>query len=648
MSHSVSELPWLPIAPEDVATRLRALSAEVDDLGLKVCALANYRLPERQAAALGRAVKRLIDKGAKLHPLSGFRLGLLTNATFDLLVDLMPAAAARHGVALSISVTPYDQVAQQALDPMSTVNRESLDAVLIAVDHRWFGLDGSLHTESEARFVEAALSRLDAIVDAIRRHGGKPVILQTVPTPAIGLFGSYDASLSGTRRRIIAEINAGIVRMAEAADVYLLDIASLAERIGTDDWFDPVQWASYKLPFSARHNAIYADYLGRLLGTIRGKARKCLVLDLDNTLWGGVIGDDGLDGIKIGQGSALGEAFINVQQIALALRERGVVLAVASKNDDATAREPFRGHVEMLLKEKHIAVFQANWLDKASNLEAIAKALNIGLDALVFLDDNAAERAQMRAALPAVAVPELPADPNWYPWYLMSAGYFEAVAFSAEDRGRAESYAAEARRAEVMETARDLGEYLTSLDMTFTASGFDAQGLKRITQLINKTNQFNLTTRRYKEAEVAQMSQDPETFTLQVRLQDRFGDFGMIGVVICKPLRDVGPSTWEIDTWLMSCRVLGRQVEQGMLDEVVRAARASRVEVLRGKFIPTPKNGMVADHFPKLGFTSRGQTPEGEFLFDLHVADYQGTVLPFRQTAGLSPQQVEAESRTAD
>ena len=229
------------------------------------------------------------------------------------------------------------------------------------------------------------------------------------------MFGSYDPRVRETPRALIEETNRRLIGLAEESDSYLLDTASLAERVGTDHWFDPVVWHSYKLPFAARCIPLYADMVGRLLGAIRGKAKKCLVLDLDNTVWGGVVGDDGIEGIVVGTGSGAGEAFLAVQRTALDLRERGIMLAVSSRNDEETARRPFRELPDMLLREQHISVFQANWLDKASNLEVIAKTLNIGIDALVLLDDNPAERAFVRAALPMVAVPELPRDPSWIP-----------------------------------------------------------------------------------------------------------------------------------------------------------------------------------------------------------------------------------------
>lgn len=629
MPPSIATLPWLPVPPDDFAARCREVDAAGGAPGAAIQFLAGFRTSPRQATLLARAIKRRRSMGLGLAPLSDFRLGILASATFDLVLDCLPAAAARHGVALDLVSTPYDQVMQQALDPMSDINTAQADAVLIAVDHRWLNLDKPNLNEPKSERVDAAMQKLRAVIEGVRTHGHAPVILQNLPAPPQTVFGNYDRRVPGTVRAIIDEANRMIVALADETNSYLLDAAALAERVGTDHWFDPVQWTSYKLPFSADCILIYTDVLGRLLGSIRGKARKCLVLDLDNTLWGGVIGDDGIAGLEIGQGNARGESFLAIQQAAVELRDRGIVLSVCSKNDDAVARIPFREHPEMLLRENHIAVFQANWVDKASNLESIAKTLNIGLDALVLLDDNAAERAQVRAALPAVAVPELTDDPAWFPWYLSAAGYFEAVTFSAEDRLRAESYASNARRAEVMAKARDLGEYLTSLDMVISFAPFDRTGRQRITQLINKTNQFNLTTRRYTEAEVSAMEADPSLFTLQARLADKFGDFGMIAVVICRPAKS-DPSTWNIDTWLMSCRVLGRQVEQAMLAKISSEAKKRAVDRLIGTYIPTAKNGMVSEHYKKLGFHQIDSLTEGQSVWEMNLSTHAVPKLPMR------------------
>ena len=331
----------------------------------------------------------------------------------------------------------------------------------------------------------------------------------------------------------------------------------------------------------------------------------------------------------MGQGSARGEAHLAVQQLAHDLKARGIILAVCSKNEEAAARLPFGGHDEMVLGMDDIAVFVANWTDKATNLRYIAQTLNIGIDSLVFLDDNPAERERVRQELPEVGVPEVGDEPSDYVRLLSLAGYFEAVAFGDEDRQRAGMYRANAERQETMATIGNLDDYLASLAMECTIQPFDAAGRTRIAQLINKSNQFNLTTRRRTEAEVAAVEADSASFGLQVRLLDRFGDNGMISVVIFDKL----PDEWRCDTWLMSCRVLGRRVEEAVLKQVAEAARAAGARRLMGEYIPSPKNKMVAGFWQRMGFTQIEERPDGSTSWALDLAEYQAPELPMTVTA---------------
>ena len=342
---------------------------------------------------------------------------------------------------------------------------------------------------------------------------------------------------------------------------------------GIAHWYDPALWYRSKQEVHPRAGTLYGDQLGRLLAAIKGLSAKCLVLDLDNTLWGGVIGDDGLDGIVLGQGSTVGEAYLALQRYCLQLSQRGVILAVCSKNDEAHAVAPFEQHEDMVLRRKDIACFVANWRDKATNLRQIAQTLNIGLDSLVFMDDNPAERALIRRELPMVQVPELPEDPAEYVPLLASAGYFEAVELTPEDRQRTEAYRGNAERELLRQSTTDMAGYLQALHMKLSWQPFSVQSLKRIVHLNQKTNQFNLTTLRYSETDLLERMRDPEYVTLQLRLSDVYGDSGVIGLVVAHHVvahhvvasQDSG-GVLEIESWLMSCRVLGRQVEEATLN----------------------------------------------------------------------------------
>jgi FkbH-like protein len=612
-----SDLSWLPRPPDDFRRQVRALPDQSGPLGRPFRNLASYALDQNQLNSLAKAMAAARGAGRSLAPLVPFRLGLIGNGTLDFIVPALIVSAARHGFLLDCVSAHYDQVIQEAVAPDSKLNRAELDAVLIALDYRGMPLQ---FKPGDVALSEASVARAMQYIDTIRsgiRHNGKTIsIVQTLARPIETIFGSLDRVTPGTPQYVIQQINDRLAEQVAASDDLLLDVAGFAETVGLAAWHDPTLWNLAKIPFSGTFLPLYADHVARLIAAHRGKSRRCLVLDLDNTLWGGVIGDDGLEGIVLAQGDATGEAHLSVQRMALSLRERGIVLAVSSKNDDAVARRAFREHPEMLIQEGHIAVFQANWNDKATNIKAIADELVLGLESLVFLDDNPVERGLVRQMLPEVAVPELPDDPALYARTLAAAGYFDSIAFSDEDKKRADFYQANARRVSLQKQAGDIADYLASLNMEITFQPFEAVGRARISQLINKSNQFNLTTRRYTEAEVAAAERDPDCLTLQVRLIDAFGDNGMISVIICRE----GPrKAWTIDTWLMSCRVLGRGVERMVLREILRHAGRCGVAALVGVYRPTERNGMVRDHYRGLGFSQIATQADGETVWSLAV-----------------------------
>ena len=613
-----STLAWLPSPPADFSVRCRAFPTSAEDPGPQLQALAGFGLNENQLTRLARTIDQARQDGRSLAPLVPFRLGIISNATSHFLAPALVATAARHGIALECIEAGFDQAMQEALSAESPINRAHLDAVLLAIDYR--GLPLRLtpgNAEASRQTVAAVLEHVNRIRAGLHANSKTVCILQTLARPVETYFGSLDQVLPGTLRSLIDDINRDLAKIASESHDLLFDVAGLAETVGLADWHAPTLWNMAKLPFSSTFLPLYAEHACRLIAALRGKSRRCLILDLDNTLWGGVIADDGLEGIVIGSGDATGEAHLAVQQTVLRLRERGVVLAVSSKNSDETARLPFRHHPEMLLREDHIAVFQANWNDKATNIKAIAETLSLGLDAMTFLDDNPVERGLIRTQLPQVAVPELPDDPALYARTLLAGGYFEAVAFSAEDRQRADFHQDNTRRIALQQGAGDIEAYLASLGMVLTIQPFDATGRARIAQLINKSNQFNLTTRRYTETEVAELENDPDSLAWQVRLADAFGDNGMISVVICRPLG----TDWHIDTWLMSCRVLGRRVEEVLLKELLAAARQHGIDRLIGTYLPSGRNQLVEEHYGKLGFALLDRSPDGSTTWTLGVND---------------------------
>ena len=348
------------------------------------------------------------------------------------------------------------------------------------------------------------------------------------------------------------------------------------------------------------------------------------MLDLDNTLWGGVVGDDGIENIALGEGSGIGEAYLSFQRYAKQLAARGVLLAVCSKNEATTAKAVFEKHPEIALQLEDISAFYANWDDKATNLLRIAKQLNIGIESLVFVDDNPAERALVRQVLPMVAVPEMPEDASRYVECLSDAGYFESVSFTDDDIQRKAQYAANRERDTLQVTTGSVVEYLTSLQMTMQSGSFDTVDLPRIAQLINKTNQFNTTTRRRTLEEIKKIAAEPGILTLQVRLSDRFGDNGLVSAVIMKPVGD-GADTYDIDSWVMSCRVFGRQLEYAILNSLVATADEANARSLIATYKPTPKNAVIKNLFSDLGFKSmlEGESaPSNETRWVLDLKQY--------------------------
>jgi FkbH-like protein len=623
----LTSMSWLESAPSDFKGRLRGLESELGagsrrDVAEGLVKLAARALDENQLVKLARLAKRFSEGGAA-SPLLPLKVGVFGDGTLSLVAPVIAGSGLRHRLLIETLEGEFNRALIDGSDPSSPVRAAGLDMALIVSDARVLGLvqcaTSRVFAENK---VERAFQQLRQIVESLRPFVSSAIFVQTVVPPLEPLLGSFDRVEVCSPFAMVELFNQRIARWAAEGSVVLVDIARLAASVGLENWDDPRHWHASKVGFAPSLLPVYGDVVARTIAASRGLSRKCLVLDLDNTLWGGVIGDDGLAGIQLGQGSAAGEAFLAVQRMALELRARGVVLAVCSKNDEHNARLPFRDHPDMLLREDHIAVFQANWTDKAANLRAIAATLNIGVDALVFLDDNPAERMQVRRELPLVAVPELPDDPALYPRTLAAAGYFEAIAFSNEDRERASYYQANAQRAAALTASGGVSAYLGSLEMVCTIGLVDEVARPRVVQLINKSNQFNLTTRRYSESELVSAIRDSSRHLVQVRLADRFGDNGIISVLIA----DKKDEVWEIDTWLMSCRVLGRRVEEACLAHLVAAARLEGARELLGAYIPSPKNAMVANHYKKLGF-SHERTVDGSSLWRLALDDFSAPSL---------------------
>jgi FkbH-like protein len=568
--------------------------------------LSNCRLPALEQLRLEKLAARLWPLRAHLAPFRPMRIGLIGNRTLDFMTGPLRAAGLARLLLVEPVMAPLDSAPAIAHGVVRPFGDAPLDAALLWQDTGSFHLPAILlDPEAERQALAAADENLRALARGLHERLGARIIIPTLAFDPRRRISSADLATPGSERRFTDGLNRIIADGAHENQWLIWDIAALSGEIGLQRWFDAQRFFEAKTPFALDLNPLVCDHLTRILAGLAGKARRALIMDLDNTVWGGVIGDDGLDGIEVGQGHATGEAFLAVQSMALELRQRGVVLCVCSKNSDETARQPFQQHPDMLLRENHIAVFQANWEDKATNIRAIADTLRLGLESIAFVDDNPAERARVRQELPFVAVPELDDQPAHYPYLLIGSGLFEHIPLTKDDLNRANAYQADAQRAQILATVGNYEEYLQSLRMTMQVMPFDRIGLPRIAQLISKSNQFNLTTRRYSAEALEKLAEDPQFLCWQVRLADAFSEHGMIAVIIVRKLQE----DWIIDTWLQSCRVLERGVEQTLMNLLIARARAAGARRVHGQFCPTSRNGMVSDLYPRLGLSEQARPP---------------------------------------
>lgn len=594
-------LCWLP-ERTDWRRRLREAAATETGDWQKMVELAKCRIDFVQTNALDDVVRRRFLDSATGKRAAVIRLAILGTSTTTHLHAGIRVAGLRRNIIVETYECAYGQYLQELLDTSSQLHAFRPDVVLFLLDsHHMALVTTPSMTERDVSTARRDASGMLRNCWRLARDGfGCQVLQQTFIDVFPSLLGSNEHRMPGSPSGFIHNMNYHLREIADEDRVDLVALDVAVSQDGVRAWHDPGLWHRAKQEISPLAAPMFGELVLRPIAAARGLSRKCLILDLDNTLWGGVIGDDGLDGIVVGQGSPLGEAFSEVQSFAKALAQRGIILAVSSKNDDAIAREPFEQHPEMVLRIQDISAFRANWQDKPGNVQAIAEELNIGLDSLVFLDDNPFERELVRDALPMVAVPEVPDDPAEVPYVLAQAGYFESLALTEEDRARTSQYRENIARRAMSGASSDLATYLRGLEMRMLWKRFDPVGLPRIVQLINKTNQFNLTTRRYTETDIKAIMADETAFGLQIRLQDRFGDNGVIAIVIGRSTSAVEVT---IDTWLMSCRVLGRQVEDATLSVLIDATVKHGGKRLVGEYFPTARNDMVRDHYERLGFT---------------------------------------------
>ena len=545
-------------------------------------------------------------------PVTKQRLGILRSFTVEPIVPLLRAGAVVYRVDLDVEVGQFNAYAQEVFDPSSFLYREELDVVLLAVQLRDIApelADGfaELPLGEITTVVERVAGELRTWVETIRSRSAAHVMVHNFEVPTEPTLGVSDMGNPAGQIAVVQDLNRRLQKLAtEVTGMSIVDYSGMVARAGSEAWHDPVRWNTVRLPMRAdRLNDVASGWLQHLV-PVAGRVCKAVVCDLDNTLWGGVVGEEGIAGIKVGPESK-GLPFQALQQTLLNLRARGILLAISSKNNHEDALEAINGHPEMLLREEHFSAMRINWQPKSQNLSEIAQELNIGIDSLAFLDDNPVERLQVRGEHPEVAVLDLPEDANLYAPLVADCPLFQRLSVSSEDRVRSVMYAQQKQRAELQESTGSLEDFYRSLEMKITFGGVDDLSLARVAQLTQKTNQLNMTTRRYSEQQISEFAADPAKRVYWVQVVDRFGDNGIIGVMI---VEEQG-TAWEIDTFLMSCRVISRSVETAMLGFLCEQAIEAKAEKLAGDFLPTKKNApaekIYADHqFQKIEADEQG------------------------------------------
>lgn len=561
-----------------------------------------------------KMLKRNLKKDVSALPT--IKVSLLGDTATQFLATAIKGEGIERGYNIDLFEAEYNQVERQVFDPTSDLYAH--DAKYTVVFQSTHKLLEQYSLKPASEWSALADERIHFIRTICENVGGK-IIYYNYPEIEDTVFGSYANKVSASFSYQLRKLNYELMNLAqEYPNLFICDIAGIQNKFGRDFMFDSTVYVSTEMILSIDALPYVASRTLDIIASIEGKFKKCLILDLDNTVWGGVVGDDGWENIQVGHGLGIGKAFSEFQQWVKKLKNRGIIVCVCSKNDEDKAKEPFEKNPEMVLKLDDISVFVANWENKADNIRTIQSILNIGFDSMVFLDDNPFERNMVRENVPGVTVPELPEDPGEYLEYLYTQNLFETASYSSADKDRTKQYQVEAQRVATAKKFTNEGDFLKSLEMVSEVSGFTSFNTPRVAQLSQRSNQFNLRTVRYTEDQITAIENDPKQKGLAFTLEDKFGDNGLIAVVI---LQEKDSDTLFIDTWFMSCRVLKRGMENFTLNTIVEYARAKGYKKIIGEYLPTPKNGMVAEHYTGLGFTKLEGAETAQWVLD--VDNYQ-------------------------
>ena len=536
--------------------------------------------------------------------LPAYKLAVIGNCATQHISTAIKGEAFLRGLSIDVFDADYDQIDAQTMDAGSELYAFAPNAVLLIMcTEKLYESFCSTPVEKRSSFADDTAARIRMYWTLISSKLQTNILQFSFAYLNDGSMGNYALREPCSFPYQLSKLNFLLCQSAaENKGVFLVDINAVQSRLGTARFKDDKLYYVAKMPFSLEALPHLAEQTVNMITALRGSIKKCVIVDLDNTLWGGVIGDDGLDGIEIGE-LGTGHAFSEFQLYLKELKKRGIILAVCSKNNEDTAKLPFEKHPEMVLRLEDFALFVANWQDKASNIRFIQQTLNIGMDSIVFLDDNPFERGVVRSLIPDITVPELPDDPALYLDYIRGLDLFETASFSSADADRTEQYRQEADRSALVAKFTSYDEYLRALEMSAKAAPFDKFHYPRIAQLTQRSNQFNLRTVRYTESEIESVANDDSHITRYYCLHDKYGDYGLISVVIMDRRDD---ASLFISEWLMSCRVLKRGMEEFIVNDIIRTASQCGCTKVIGEYIPSPKNAMVADLYERMGFEKCG------------------------------------------
>lgn len=547
-----------------------------------------------------------LKKNAKqpMDSLKEYKIAILGNCSTQHLATALKGYGYQEGYNLNIFDSDYNQIEAQIMDDTSELYNHKPDAVLLYMSTEKL-YENFCETSPEQRenFADFTMQKINNYWQTLNSKIKTNILQFNFIEIDDRTFGNYGNKTPSSFLFQLRKLNFTLMELAnQTKNAFLIDLSTIQNTYGRQAVHDDKLYYIAKMPLSTNILPEVSKQVLDVIQALNGKFKKCAILDLDNTLWGGVIGDDGLKSIQIGE-LGLGHAFSEFQMWLKELKNRGIILAVCSKNNENIAKEPFEKHPDMILKLDDISMFVANWEDKATNIKYIQETINIGMDSIVFIDDNPFERNLVKGMIPDITVPELPEDPALYLSYLKSLNLFETASYSENDKDRTKQYQAEVGRTTMQSNFQNFDDYLKSLEMQSTVHPFEEFEIPRISQLTQRSNQFNLRTIRYTEAEIEQIANDDKYLTLSFSLKDKFGDYGLISVVIAEKQDE---KTLFLNTWLMSCRVLKRGMEEFIINKVLEMAKENGFSKVTSEYIPTPKNAMVEKMYAKLGFADLG------------------------------------------